>query len=119
MNTATTAYSDESIRVLRGSLLSRSTQLRERLSKVRGHLRHEAGESPDDFFDIAMLEQNDEVLRAVEKSASAELTHLDSALTRMDEGTFALCECCGKEIEPDRMQVVPYTTACQACTSDR
>ncbi len=37
---------------------------------------------------------------------------IDNALARVDAGTYGRCEVCGKEIEPDRLRVLPYATLC-------
>ena len=31
---------------------------------------------------------------------------------RIDEGTFGLCERCGKPIDPERLEALPYATLC-------
>jgi RNA polymerase-binding transcription factor DksA len=42
----------------------------------------------------------------------AELGDLDAALRKIDEGTYGLCEVCGKEIQPDRLEAMPGTRTC-------
>lgn len=91
---------DERMRIARTWLLARADQLRERLSRVEA------------------IEADDEVRRGIAKSARAELTHIDHALARLDEGTYALCERCGNEIDPDRLAVVPYATGCRSCAAE-
>lgn len=36
------------------------------------------------------------------------------ALTRIGEGTYGVCEICGKEIEEDRLEANPAATTCKA-----
>ena len=40
---------------------------------------------------------------------------IQSALQRLEEGTFALCEKCGAEIDAERLLAVPYASLCRAC----
>jgi RNA polymerase-binding protein DksA len=40
------------------------------------------------------------------------LGEIDAALGRIDAGTFGICEACGREIEPERLEAVPYATLC-------
>lgn len=42
---------------------------------------------------------------------------IDSALDRMEEGKYGICEACGKEIPIERLEAVPYTTQCVDCKS--
>ena len=37
---------------------------------------------------------------------------IDRALGRIEEGTYGLCERCGKPIEKARLKVLPYATLC-------
>ena len=37
---------------------------------------------------------------------------IDRALVRMDEGSYGLCERCGRPIEKARIRALPYATLC-------
>ena len=37
---------------------------------------------------------------------------IDKALARIDEGTYGLCERCGKPIEKARLKALPYANLC-------
>lgn len=43
------------------------------------------------------------------------LEQIDSALDRLDEGTYGQCQRCGKDIEAARLDAIPYTPFCAAC----
>lgn len=55
-------------------------------------------------FDQAMLE------RLKERAES-----LRRALGRLNEGTYGVCERCGRPIHPDRLEVLPDTKICIKC----
>jgi DnaK suppressor protein len=40
------------------------------------------------------------------------LEKIEKALVRMDEGTFGICERCGKPIEKARLKALPYASLC-------
>ena len=40
------------------------------------------------------------------------LAEIDRALERIEDGTYGTCTRCGKPIEPDRLEVIPYATLC-------
>ena len=39
---------------------------------------------------------------------------IERALVRMDQGTYGRCQACGRPIEPERLDALPYTTYCLA-----
>jgi RNA polymerase-binding transcription factor DksA len=114
----TNAMSDDELRATRTRLMARSDELRERLQRVRLDLRRVSNPLPRDLSDAAIVVENDEILEAIEKSAVSELAHIDHALERMDAGTFARCEDCGREIPAERLRAVPYAGRCFGCESN-
>jgi len=40
------------------------------------------------------------------------LDRIDKALTKIDEGTYGLCDRCGKPIEKLRLKALPYANLC-------
>ena len=110
--------SDDQLRSARAWLLARSAELRERVSRVDADLRRESNPLPRDSPDAAIVMENDEVLRAIDETARAELMHINRALARLEAGTYALCERCGKKIDAKRLLVVPYAAHCGACAPE-
>jgi DnaK suppressor protein len=43
------------------------------------------------------------------------LKALEAALRRVEEGTYGLCEACGRAIEPERLAALPTATLCVVC----
>jgi len=44
-----------------------------------------------------------------------ELERIDAALVKVQEGTYGLCEDCGKRINKTRLEALPYVTRCLNC----
>lgn len=44
--------------------------------------------------------------------------HIDEALRRIEDGTYGKCQRCGKQIQPNRLKVVPHARLCIQCKSD-
>ena len=40
---------------------------------------------------------------------------IEAALARLDEGTYGICERCGKPINPERLEAFPYVAYCIEC----
>lgn len=110
--------------------------VRERLIAERDRLRHDIYEltqgdravTPIDPLDSAAglkSEQADDAdlvfeaerTQAVASNAQVLLAQVDAALQRLDAGTYGKCVQCGKDINPRRLEVLPYATLCIECQS--
>jgi RNA polymerase-binding protein DksA len=70
-------------------------------SGVDNHMADVATETVDREIDYTLEENSGNVLREI-----------DAALKRIDEGTFGTCSTCGREIEPERLEYLPWATQC-------
>jgi len=65
------------------------------------HLADMATETVDREIDYTLEENSGNVLREIE-----------GALKRLDEGSFGVCAVCGRQIEPERLEYLPWATLC-------
>ena len=75
---------------------------------VSGSADQHLGDTATETFDREMgytLEDNSESVLAA----------IDAALTRMDEGTYGVCQRCGKQIAPERLEARPWAALCIDC----
>jgi RNA polymerase-binding protein DksA len=49
---------------------------------------------------------------AMQDSAHAMLRQIEVALKKIDDGTYGVCERCGKPISAARLEAIPYTPFC-------
>jgi len=49
------------------------------------------------------------------RSYEQRLIQLERACARLRTGQYEVCECCGAQIDPDRLEVMPGTTLCVSC----
>lgn len=56
-----------------------------------------------------------EQVRELIRQAEAELTAIDAAEQRLDEGTAGTCASCGRPIGDARLEARPTTTTCVGC----
>lgn len=56
--------------------------------------------------------------QAIQVGLRGELEQVDSALERLEEGTFGSCERCGNAISAERLEVLPYTPYCISCAGE-
>ena len=44
--------------------------------------------------------------------------HIDEALRRLETGDYGKCQNCGKQINPERLELVPHARLCIKCKSE-
>lgn len=49
---------------------------------------------------------------ALNSHATDELEKVENALQAIKDGTYGVCEVCGKNIQVERLEAIPYTTVC-------
>ena len=51
-------------------------------------------------------------------SAREALERIEDALVRIDDGSYAICESCGRPIALDHLEAIPTAQLCAACGTD-
>ena len=69
----------------------------------------------DGFGEGDTLNVERDRLLVVASEAKERVAEIDSALARVDAGTYGVCEACGKPIPEARLEVVPEATLCVNC----
>jgi RNA polymerase-binding protein DksA len=77
--------------------------------------RELSGGSDNHLADIATYTYDRELDSTLEGAEAEHLAHIDAALKRIEQGTFGICENCGKPIAEERLQAIPYATHCIDC----
>ena len=98
---------------------------RDRLQRIRDGLSGEAGEATGERETMSELSLADQHPADVgtemferEKDMSiidrvdAEIADVDRALRRLDDGTYGLCEACGRPIPKARLEIKPEARFC-------
>ena len=52
---------------------------------------------------------------ALRDRSRIELGRVESALRRLDAGTYGACETCGNPIAPERLEAIPWAPTCIDC----
>lgn len=100
----------------RAQLLARKGELTERLVEIDAEL--DAHQSKD-WEEMATEREGDEVLEGMGASGKAEISMINAALERIDDGEYGFCARCGGEISEKRLDVLPYTPVCRECAAKR
>jgi DnaK suppressor protein len=72
----------------------------------------DGGEASGVGADSAATTFDRELDEGLEEGALKRLGEIDRALERLAEGSYGVCERCGKTIAPERLQARPWATLC-------
>ena len=56
---------------------------------------------------------------ALEKRIRGQLADIEHALVKFEEGTYGLCDSCGKKIDPARLEALPQASLCLDCKAQQ
>jgi len=70
-----------------------------------------------DFEEYATEAEGDEVLEGLEGSAVAEISQINAALARIEDGSYGECVTCGAQVGEKRLEAVPHTPQCISCAN--
>ena len=82
-----------------------------------GSLEDETEEETYDnhLADSATATLNREIDYGLEENSEHVLSGINEALDRIESGTFGSCARCGKQIDEERLEAIPYVTRCIDC----
>jgi len=107
---------------LKNHLQSRKKELEKELAGFARKDAHDEWQTsyPNTPGEENLEEEADEVeeyenLLPVEHALETKLKDIDSALEKMEKGTYGRCENCDKEIPLERLKIFPETGVCDEC----
>jgi DnaK suppressor protein len=98
-------------------------EMRRRLRREIGGIEEavvEGAKSPGEISNApthqgSVADSNLDTNIVLAENEEAILQDVANALERIENGSFGLCENCGKEIAPERLEAIPYAPLCTAC----
>jgi RNA polymerase-binding protein DksA len=83
-----------------------------------GSIEDETGEETafdNHIGDTATVTYDREMDYTLEDNSEAVLAAIDKALAKIENGSYGVCERCGKQIDPARLEALPYAELCIDC----
>ena len=99
---------------IKNQLEERLKQLGARAAEIEGELRTPRSA---DWEEQATEVEGDEVAGALEGAFLSEIEEIESALKRIEQGTYGECATCGANISERRMEALPFATQCIDCAN--
>ena len=99
---------------------------RERWNVLREEIFRTLGEDNARQFDIALDGGDASVIDLLEDTGLTvssirleELSDMEEAERKLEQGTYGECEACGAEIDEERLRVMPFAPCCVQCQQGR
>lgn len=108
---------------LRKALLERKrkmwNELRDDVFRKLGREYNSQFDSPNDLEDLSVIDMAEDLGLSVSDIRKEELTKIDESLSKLDGGTYGVCERCAVEIDEERLKVDPSATMCLRCAAEQ
>ena len=104
---------------VRQNLLDMLEELDDRLTRITHDVKHEDQPLDADFSEQAVEVENDQVMDALGNSARVEVEKIRQAISRIDAGTYGICQGCGEGIRTERLAAIPFAKFCVKCESQQ
>ena len=105
--------------VLRQMLLEERGQVLKAVEDLLARRRMAQAEQRDDSVpdvaDMALQDATEEQQISLMELKNGMRKQIDEALLRLADGTYGLCEDCGREISERRLKAVPFAQRCIQC----
>jgi len=109
---------------LRSHLESKRERLMEELGQLETSIRQTAEQRERNSFDSDDVDGVTDGLEldrylAWQKQTIDRLSEVEHALRKFEQGTYGLCEGCGQQIDPGRLEALPQANLCLSCKSGK
>jgi DnaK suppressor protein len=81
--------------------------------------REGAKEDGMDTYDLASEERDREINFILGDREREKLQSIESALDRIEDGSYGICENCESEIAPGRLDAMPFSRLCVSCQAEQ
>ena len=93
-------------------LLDLKQEYQTRVHKIQYDMQNPDTDMTQDWDDQAVINEQNDVRKNLLVEAQHNLELVNNALLRIENGTYGICAVSGEEIEPERLEAVPFATTC-------
>jgi len=108
----------KSIEKIKLQLIQQREEILKRIDRLESGLRM-SDERPAEYLEKAKKEVSTQFITILDERNFAELKEISQALSRIETGTYGICDVCGKSISIKRLKILPVTTLCRKCARKR
>ena len=93
-------------------LLDLKQEYQTRVYKIQHDMQNPDTDMTQDWDDQAVINEQNDVRKNLLVEAQQNLELVNNALLRIENGTYGICTVSGEEIEPERLEALPFATTC-------
>jgi DnaK suppressor protein len=108
----------ETIQKYRERLLAQQQQIESRIFRIGSDLYDMESERDIERTDHAQEEAVNDPMVALDERSRHLIEEIQTALERIDDGTYGACEVCGEPIPPARLEALPVARRCVPCQEE-
>jgi DnaK suppressor protein len=71
-----------------------------------------------DFYDDVDIEKDRQMVYTLGERERSKLNAINTAIEKIEDGTYGECEECGCEINKKRLKIIPFTRYCVHCQEE-
>lgn len=105
------------LRQIRQKLATEQQRLSALVERTGKHLYRRDEPYSADFAEQAVEVENNQVVEKLDEDGKHRLAEIRHAMTKIDDGSFGICESCGEPIKAARLEVIPHTRYCVDCAA--
>ncbi len=118
-NEKTYTFNAKELREAKKALINiKKTLLKEIDISIKEGSSKNTPEPSGDIYDVASNERDRELSYMLGDRERKKLKEIDNALLKIEEGTYGVCDECGKTISKKRLKIIPYSNFCITCQSN-
>lgn len=110
--------SNKLLNQLKGRLKDRRHHLLNEVRMRLNEFKHSGDDRLTDTADLASNLIEDEIVMSIAQGEAREIVQIDNALKKIQKGKYGICECCGKNINKQRLMAIPFVNLCVKCKED-
>lgn len=112
----------QSLQQLKVSLQKEAAELRKQLTQVatkdpavKGGYQAKVEDLGHDEYDTAIEDADLDRNFALEEELKRKLLQIETAIQKIDNGTYGACSHCNNPIEEKRLEAIPFVSLCISC----
>jgi DnaK suppressor protein len=109
------AMKKDQLRRYQQILLKKKSELMSNVSEEEREGREAVTVEAKDFADMATEAYGQELNFTISDAGRKNLRDIEDALIRIRDGSYGVCERCGKAIDEPRLEILPHTRYCINC----
>jgi RNA polymerase-binding transcription factor DksA len=108
----------KSIEKIESQLFQQREKTLKRIARLESGLGM-SDQGPAEYLEKVKKEVSTQFITILDKRKFAALKEISQALSRIENGTYGICDVCGKSISIKRLNFLPATTLCRKCARKR